>query len=90
MGVFVSSVIVDTNSEQITVDFVDDLPPFTVSFLKDPHWIEPEGMRKKQHFDMIKDFIVWMEGNDEDAVFSFGPTTRTSPSATIRAARTWR
>lgn len=73
LGVFVSMVVLDREAEQITVDFVDDLPPFTVTFLREPHWIEPEGLRKKQHFDMIEDFVVWMQGNDADAVFSFGP-----------------
>ena len=73
LGVFVESVSIDLEQDQISVDFVDDLPPFTVTFLREPHWIEPEGMRRKKHFDMIKEFVIWMEGNDADAVFSFGP-----------------
>jgi len=73
LGVFVDELIIDKEAEQITVDFADDLPPFTVTFLREPHWIEPEGMRRKKHFELIREFITWMEGNDDDAVFSFGP-----------------
>ncbi len=73
LGVFVESLSIDVEHDQITVDFVDDLPPFTVTFLREPHWIEPEGMRRKKHFDIINEFVIWMEGNDDDAVFSFGP-----------------
>lgn len=74
LGLFVDSASIDREHEQITVDFVDDLPPFTVTFLQDPHWIEPEGARRNQHYELIEEFIVWMEGNDADAVFSFGPS----------------
>lgn len=73
LGTFVDSVSVNGETNQVTVDFVDDLPPFTVTFMQDPHWIEPEGMRRKKHFEMIEEFTIWMRGNDADAVFSFGP-----------------
>ncbi|HPF36930.1 MAG TPA: hypothetical protein P5571_13085, partial [Candidatus Krumholzibacteria bacterium] len=73
LGVFVDSVQVDDEAEQVTVDFVDDLPPFTVTFLRHPHWVEPEGARRKKHLDMIEEFVTWMSANDRGAVFSFGP-----------------
>lgn len=73
LGVFVDSVSVDDTAEQVTVDFVDDLPPFTVTFLRHPHWVEPEGALRKKHLDMIEEFVVWMHANDAGAVFSFGP-----------------
>jgi len=73
LGIFVESVSLLEETNQISVDFVDDLPPFTVTFLREPHWIEPEGVRRKKHLDMIQEFIVWMNGNDKGAVFSFGP-----------------
>ncbi len=73
LGMFVESVSMHEETDQITVDFVDDLPAFTVTFLREPHWIEPEGVRRKKHMDMIEEFIVWMGGNDDGAVFSFGP-----------------
>lgn len=73
LGVFVESVSVDDEAEQVTVDFVDDLPPFTVTFLRHPHWVEPEGVLRKKHLDMIEEFVTWMSMNDAGAVFSFGP-----------------
>lgn len=87
LGVFVDSLSVDPETEQITVDFVDDLPPFTVTFLRTPHWVEPEGLRRKKHLDIIEEFIVWMGGNASDAVFSFGPyhTELTTESDSRRA-----
>ncbi len=70
-GTLVVSVELDEKHKLLTVDFVDDLPPITVSFLHDPRWIEPENYRRARHYDAMKTFIDWTSANP-DGVFCFG------------------
>ena len=71
LGGVLMSVQLDVEQESLTADFGNDIPPVTVNFLHDPHWVEPEGLIRSRHYGAIKEIISWME-IAEDGVFSFG------------------
>ena len=70
-GTLVISVEPDPDHKLLTVDFVDDLPPITVSFVHKPRWVEPENYRKARQYDAMRTFIEWT-GANPDGVFCFG------------------
>jgi len=70
-GTLVISVKLDQRHRSLLVDFVDDLPPITVSFRHGPRWIEPESYRRARQYDAMRTFIEWT-GNNPDGVFCFG------------------
>ncbi len=71
LGGVLLSLQLDVENEVLTADFGNDIPEVNVNFLHDPHWVEPEGLIRSRHYGTMREFIGWMEEN-QDGVFCFG------------------